>query len=190
MIKKTITYEDLDGNPVTEDFYFHLSKGEIAKMELSTNGGMTEYLNRIVEANDGASIIATFEEILTKSYGIRGEDNKQFEKSPEISRRFMQTDAYSVLFMELVTDAEGSAAFIRGIVPASLSDKMDTPVLPPALARPYVEQPKPSTPVEDVQLPTATSMLSAPDKELTSAELQKLSHQELVLLMKAKNKDR
>jgi len=131
MLKKDITYQDLDGNSLTETFWFNLSKAEIAKMELSKNGGgLTGYLKAIVEAEDGEAIVTTFEEILTKAYGIRNADNKGFDKSPEISKHFMSTDAYSVLFMELVTDAEASSAFIRGIVPADLSEKMDDTVLP------------------------------------------------------------
>lgn len=135
MLKKTITYDDLDGNPITEDFYFNLSKAEIARMELSQHGGLSGHLKRIVEANDGAKIISTFEEILTKSYGLRGADNKTFEKSDAISQAFMQTDAYSVLFMELVTDADASATFIHGIIPASIAGDIDTPVLPAILTQ-------------------------------------------------------
>ena len=29
MLKKTITYEDYNGNTITEDFYFNLSKAEV-----------------------------------------------------------------------------------------------------------------------------------------------------------------
>lgn len=126
MLKKTITYNDLDGKTITEDFYFNLSKSEITKMELlQGEGGLSGYLKRIVEANDGAKIMSTFEEIISKSYGLRGADNKRFEKSPEISKHFMQTGAYDQLFMELVTDADASSAFVRAIVPESLADDLD-----------------------------------------------------------------
>ena len=33
MLKKTITYTDYNGSQRTEDFYFNLSKAEIAEME-------------------------------------------------------------------------------------------------------------------------------------------------------------
>jgi hypothetical protein len=32
MLKKTITYTDYNGNKLTEDFYFNLSRAEIAEM--------------------------------------------------------------------------------------------------------------------------------------------------------------
>ncbi len=41
MLKKTITYEDFDGNQVTEDHFFHLSKADLVEMEVSQKGGMS-----------------------------------------------------------------------------------------------------------------------------------------------------
>lgn len=124
MLKKTITYPDLDGNPVTEDFYFNLSKAEIAEMELSHKDGLSGYLNTIVESQDGSEIIATFKTIIATSVGVRSEDGKRFIKNDEIRDNFLQTNAYSELFMELATNAEAAAEFIRGIVPADLAKNM------------------------------------------------------------------
>lgn len=124
MLKKTITFEDLDGNKVTEDFYFNVSKAEIAELELSTKGGLSEHLKTIVEAEDGASIMKTFRDIISLSVGVRSEDGRRFIKNEEVRDNFMQTDAYSVLFMELVTDAEKGSEFIRGIMPSDLADKI------------------------------------------------------------------
>lgn len=178
MIKKTIMYKDLDGNPLTGDFWFNLREDEIAKMELSQAGGsLTTYLKGIVADNDGEAIIETFEKILAKSHGLRNADNVAFDKSPEISRHFMCTDAYRVLFMELVTDAVASAAFINGLVPAEMSGNLDKPVLPASLSA-----------VKDVT-PT-DAPVSEPVKELTSVELQAMSHEDLVTLMRAKNAER
>ena len=47
MIKKTITYEDYDGNTRTQDFWFNLSQREIARMEVSTPGGFEAMVKRI-----------------------------------------------------------------------------------------------------------------------------------------------
>ena len=38
-----------------------------------------------------------------------------------LSRKFVQTEAYSELFMELSTDAKAASEFINGIVPAELA---------------------------------------------------------------------
>lgn len=120
MLKKTITFEDLDGNKVTEDFYFNLSKSELIKMEAAVEGGISKQLTDVVASDDKGKILALFEDIVLKTYGVRGDDNKTFVKSPEISRQFSQTDAYDVLFMELLSNEKAAAEFIRALMPADL----------------------------------------------------------------------
>ena len=121
MIKKTYEYKDLEGRTHVEDHYFALSKAELAEWELTTDGGMREYLTRIVEEGNPKVIIAAFKDLLMRSYGKRSEDGRRFIKSDALSLEFMQTEAYSELFIELVTDAKAAAEFVRGIVPGDLS---------------------------------------------------------------------
>lgn len=126
MIKKSITFEDLDSKQVTQDFWFNLSKAEIAKMELTAKGGsLSQLLQEIIKNQDPAGIISTFELIILKAYGERSSDNLRFVKSDELSEGFKHTDAYSELFMELVTDAEAAAKFIEGVVPQEVQDHLN-----------------------------------------------------------------
>lgn len=118
MLKKTIKYTNYNGVELTEDFYFNLTKAEIMEMELGTSGGLAEMINRIVAAQDAPAIIAVFKDLILKAYGEKSADGKYFRKSREISEAFAQTEAYSILFMELATDADAAAKFINGIVPA------------------------------------------------------------------------
>ena len=120
MLKKTITYTDYNGNELTEDFYFNLSKAEIMEMEMSTAGGLTEMIQKIVAAQDTPAIIKVFKELILKAYGEKSPDGKRFIKSDEISTAFSQTEAYSQLFMELATDADAAAKFVNGIIPVDL----------------------------------------------------------------------
>ena len=117
MLKKTITYTDYDGVSRTEDFYFNLSEAELAEMELGTTGGFGERIRRIIDAKDTPSIIQVFKEILFKSYGVKSADGRRFVKSPELSKEFSETEAYSQLFMELARDADKAAKFVNGIIP-------------------------------------------------------------------------
>lgn len=126
MLKKTITFEDLDGNPVTEDCYFNLSKAELAEMAITNDGDIREELKKIVDSKDPKQLIATFKKFLVMSYGRRSEDNKRFMKSDEISREFMESGAYSELFMQLLTDANTAAAFFEGILPKDLVEQTKT----------------------------------------------------------------
>ena len=117
MLKKTITYTDFNGMERSEDFYFNLTKAEVMEMEMSTVGGLSEMIQRIIAAQDTPSIIKVFKDLVLKSYGEKSADGKRFIKTPEIAEAFSQTEAYSVLFMELATDADAAAAFVNGIIP-------------------------------------------------------------------------
>lgn len=122
MLKKTITYKDLDGNDIIEDFYFSLSKAEIAEMELGREGGFAKYLEKLIASENASEIIATFKKILLSSIGRRSEDGKRFIKSDEIANEFLQSDAYSTLFMSLINEEDSAAEFVTGILPADMSN--------------------------------------------------------------------
>lgn len=124
MLKKTVTYTDYNGVTRTEDVYFNLTKAEIAEMEMSTAGGYAEMLNRIVAAQDAPSLIKIFKELILKAYGEKTPDGKRFVKSEELSTAFSQTEAYSILFMELATDADAAAKFVNGIMPADMQQNV------------------------------------------------------------------
>lgn len=121
MLKKTVLYTDYNGNDREEDLYFNLSKAEIMEMELSISGGLAEMIQNVVKAQDGPSIMKIFKDIILKSYGEKSPDGKRFIKSDELSTAFSQTEAYSVLFMELVTDANAASEFINAIIPADVA---------------------------------------------------------------------
>lgn len=136
MLKKTIKYTDFNGNEVTEDFYFNLTKAEVAEMELGASrldadgnikGGMQDLLSEIVASGSGQRIMDTFKEILARSYGVRSEDGKRFIKSKELFEEFTQSAAYSEFFMELITDADAASSFIKAVMPADLSVESDKP---------------------------------------------------------------
>ena len=121
MLKKTITYTDYDGNVRTEDHYFNLTKAELMEMQMSVDGGMNKFLNKIIAEQDNVKLMQYFKQISLKSYGIKSDDGKRFIKSPEISEAFSQTGAYDELFMELMSGGEQVvAAFTNGIIPADL----------------------------------------------------------------------
>ena len=120
MLKKTIKYTDYDGNEREEDFYFNLSKAEITEMELSKEGGMSEYIKKISATQNGPELIKLFKEIIIKSYGEKSLDGKRFIKNKELTEAFIQTEAYSELFIELASNADEAAKFINGIMPKNM----------------------------------------------------------------------
>lgn len=123
MIKKTIAYTDYNGIERKEDFYFNLTKAEVMELEMSTQGGLAEMIQRIVAAQDQPAIIKVFKELIIKAYGVKSPDGKKFIKNQEVVDDFVQTEAFSELFMELATDADAAAKFVNGIVPANLAEQ-------------------------------------------------------------------
>lgn len=126
MLKKTITYTDYNDNPRTEDFYFNLTKVELMRMEATIQGGLSKKLERVSKAKDAAAIMEVMEDLIRKSYGIKTADGG-FVKRQEYVDEFVSTDAYSELFMELVTDADKASEFVKGILPANLSKSVNVP---------------------------------------------------------------
>lgn len=126
MLKKIITYTDYNGVERTEPFYFNLSKAELMEMELGVTGGMTEMLDKIIAAKDAPSLMKTFKEMIMKAYGVKSDDGKRLIKSEELSIAFTQTEAYSVLFMELITDDKAAADFVNGIIPNEIQTEVAT----------------------------------------------------------------
>lgn len=121
MLKKLIKYTDYDGRERAENFYFYLSKAELMEMELGVDGGMQQMIQLIIDKQDIPKIMAAFKRIILKAYGEKSPDGRRFIKSDALSEAFSQTEAYSNLYMELVTNAEAAAAFINGIVPAEVA---------------------------------------------------------------------
>ena len=123
MIKKTISYEDYDGVQRTEDFYFNLSKPELIEMQTGEAGGLDKKIEKMQQTQDVSKIIELMKEVIQKSYGVKSDDGKRFIKNQEILDEFMQSEAYSELFMELATDANKAAEFIQGILPKGLAEE-------------------------------------------------------------------
>ena len=132
MIKKTVTYDDYNGFNRTEDYYFNLTKAEVMEMQLSTVGGLDTMLKKLVASNDMPSIIKVFKELVLKAYGEKSPDGRRFIKNDELRAEFEQTEAYSIIFMELATDEKAAAEFINGIVPKDLADQANMKEVAPA----------------------------------------------------------
>jgi len=117
MLTKKVKYTDYKGVEREEEFFFNLSKAEVAEMELSHQGGLSAKIERIVAAQDSSEIISLFKDLITRSYGVISDDGRRFIKTGQLREEFLQTEAYSELFIELAGDADAASAFVNGIIP-------------------------------------------------------------------------
>lgn len=124
MLKKSITYVDYNGDSRTEDFYFNLSNAELIELEAEYTGGFSEYLERLISDRDSKKIFEVIKNLVTRSYGEKSDDGRRFVKSKETAEAFAQTEAYSVLLMELMSGEDAIVAFLTGLIPSELRAKV------------------------------------------------------------------
>ena len=122
MLTKAITYVDYNGNKKTKNFYFNLTKTELAKMELTNRAGMLETIKAMINSDDREEIIKLFEKIVVGSVGEKSADGEHFVKNDQIRQDFMNHPAYDVLFMELISNESTMAGFINAVVPNEIAD--------------------------------------------------------------------
>lgn len=125
MLVKTITYTDYDGNERTEKHYFNLNKAEVVKW-VTTSGDYTldKVLARIADERNGKRIMEIFEDLIHRSYGRKSLDGRHFEKREEYWLEFYESEAYSEMFMEIVSDAKKAAEFVKAIIPNDMTSEI------------------------------------------------------------------
>ena len=124
MYKIREKYEDYDGNERVKEFYFNLTKAEITEMELTTEGGMSAMLNRIIAAKDTSKLIAVFKDLILRSYGQKSPDGRRFIKSDELTKEFTETPAYSQIYLRLATDDKAATEFVNNVIPKDLQKEV------------------------------------------------------------------
>ena len=125
MVTETIKYVDYNGIEREEKFMFNLTKAELMEMEMGTEGGLAEMIQKIVESKSAPQIIKVFKDLILKAYGEKSADGKRFIKvnneGVPLSQAFSETEAYSQLFMKLATDSDAASNFIKGVIPNDLN---------------------------------------------------------------------
>ena len=120
MYVKKIKYTDYDGNEREEKFYFHLNKAELLKLQYSINGGYQSYIKRLMETQNEAEIMDIFTNFVNLTYGVKSNDGKTFIKNEQVLNEFVQSEAYSEFFTELMASQKAQLEFIKGIMPDAL----------------------------------------------------------------------
>lgn len=120
MLKKTIKHKDVDGNDVETDAYFNLTKAEALEINIRND---LEVIGRNRNNNE---IMDAFRRIMSMAYGVKTSDGKFLKVNAQgapLFHEFASTEAYSELFMEIFTDSGKALAFIKGILPAEISEE-------------------------------------------------------------------
>lgn len=125
MYQKAITYENYNGEKKTKNFYFNLSRSEIAKMHLTTDGGLDQLIKKMVESGSSKEIFDYFENFVLSCYGEKSADGEEFIKNDEVREKFKNHPAYDVLFMEFIEGGDKAMSdFINAVLPRDMQDAM------------------------------------------------------------------
>ena len=97
MLKKTIPYIDLNGVERKKVSISICQSRKLSRCRQALRAAMMQ-LKSIGAGADGGQIMEFFEDLIKKAYGVKSEDGRRFMKSEEISRSFMESPAYEILF--------------------------------------------------------------------------------------------
>jgi len=123
VLKKSIKFNTLDGQETEAVYYFHMNRADVALMEVSTEIGYAAYLEKIIKDNNRGEIARSIKELILASVGYRDDqDAGRFIKTDEYTKAFAQTEAFSELYLELITDHVASIEFFKGVLPGNMSN--------------------------------------------------------------------
>jgi hypothetical protein len=179
VIKKTIEYEDYNGNKQVEDFYFNLTKREIVEMEIAFEGGLRAYIEKLQATSDGPEMYHLFKKIILEAHGVKSPDGKRFWKEdPDTGRLyakdFIASPAMDELILGFLDGEKGgndAAEFVRGLLPERMvaeaeaearKDGSTTPELP--TAPPVLDEKKE---------PSDEELIKMNPKDMTHEQLQR-----------------
>lgn len=132
MLVKKIKYTDYNDVEREEEFYFNLNKAEVMEW-LTTSGNYTldKVIGKLVRSENSKDIMGIFTDLIYRAYGEKSLDGRRFIKSKEIKDNFIETEAYSELFMELISDPKKSADFFTAIMPKDIGSELDKALADP-----------------------------------------------------------
>ena len=128
MIKKTISYTDFKGEPRTKDFYFHMNQVEFSKLNGEIPGGLEKRIQEILADKDEDALLRLIDLMVSRSYG-KFDDDDEFTKFDKHGRplyeKFVNTDAYDKLIIELIQGESTIVKFLTGIMPNEVQEKIN-----------------------------------------------------------------
>lgn len=166
MLKKTITYKNVDGELISEDFYFNLSMAEL--LADAVDQEYREMLQFVSTSQDNRKIVEIFTDFMRRSVGQKTPNGKRLDKSADIVDDFMLSDAYSVLLFEMMSNAGYAGEFIKQVFPEEMLKQ--------------IQDLDPDKRVgSEVQLPTEDNRPAwiREEREPTAKELMAMSREEM-----------
>lgn len=137
MIGKEITYEDFEGNTVTEKLWFHFTKTQFIEFLFKfgdSEATIEANLANIVKQEDTRTMFAQTKDLILMAYGVRSEDGRGFKKNDELRTQFADSLAFDEVFQELANNEAALNEWMAGVMPKGLAVDISSETVKTALA--------------------------------------------------------
>lgn len=187
MLKQIVKYTDFNGEDASEILYFNITKTEWMSM-LDLQPRLESWLekakadgddNRNLTPAEILEMVEIIKYLIEKSYGIRGDDGKKFQKSTAIYDDFKSMAVYDEFVFGLFLEPQRAVDFMVAITPKDLPDVEGGVMQALQRNEEVVELPEP----EDTRPPWIKE-----DREPTQRELANMSKEDLLAVFAKKNR--
>lgn len=121
MITQVVKYKDYNGNEKSKELYFDLDKFELMQLERAYPGGYSNTIKDLNAKDDKLELANLYMDLVIRAYGEKSSDGEYFNKSEAITTAFIHSAAFNALFNELISDSSLVEKFIKGIIPADIT---------------------------------------------------------------------
>ena len=129
MLTQVYEYTDYLGRKRKSTVRFNFDESELAEMALSDDGGLDEWIDKIIQSSSVQEIVAIVKNVILKAYGERTDDGLFIKEDPitgaPLSRKFKASAVFPIVFMDVCFDAKKAAAFISGCIPENMRGNLD-----------------------------------------------------------------
>lgn len=130
MFKRTMTFDNLEGEEVSQTFYFNYNKKEIAELlEFKQLEKKLKLLSMPVEESglsqqeNNQQAYDIFQDLILDAFGQKGADNVTFSKTPELRAYWASHVAFVELIFEFLEKPQLAAEFIENCLPTKMVAK-------------------------------------------------------------------
>ena len=120
-----VSFDDWDGNKVTETYYFHISETEFTILNSKYGGNLFQTMARLTKERSPEESMNILLDVVKTAYGVMDDDRIHFRKAstnPKIWEDFMSSPGFNKFFLDVMSDDAKTAEFIRGIMPKKWQD--------------------------------------------------------------------
>lgn len=130
MFKKTMKFDNLEGEEVTQTFYFNYNKKEVAELiefqrleEKLALLGMPIEESGLSQQENNQQAYDIFQDLILGAYGEKGADNVTFVKNERTKEYFRSHVAFVELIWEFMENPALAAEFMEKCLPGKLVEE-------------------------------------------------------------------